>query len=124
MARIVIASQDVGVLAILTAEVEAEGHEVIEAMNGQDALDAATTRDVDFLFLDLALPIFNGIETCQLLRSDPTLPPNLPIILVTDEDVAPRTRERAHVTTILSKTHHVHEVRDLLARHLGANARG
>lgn len=124
MARIVIASQDVGVLAVLAAEVEAEGHEVVEAMNGQDALDIATTRDVDCLFLDLALSIFNGIETCQILRSDPALPASLPIVLVTDEDIDPHTRDRARITTVLPKTHHIHEVRDLLARHLGAKARG
>lgn len=124
MAQIVIASEDLGVLAVLAAEVAAEGHDVIEVMNGQDALDSVSPNGADLVFLDRSLPIFNGIEVCQMLREDPDLPPSLPIILVTDEDLDSHTRERARITVVLAKTHSMHEVRDLLARYLGAKARG
>lgn len=124
MARILIASEDVGLLAVLSAEVAAEGHEVLEAMDGRDAVELSTSQGVDLVFLDFALPIFNGIEVCKLLRADPDLPSNLPVILVTNEDIDVHTRDRTRITELLPKAHLMHDVRDLLAEHLGAKARG
>lgn len=118
MATILIAGEDIGCLAILESELSAEGHEVITAPNGQDAYDRALGAALDAVFLELNMPVFNGYETCRLLRDDPDVPPGLPIILLTSTDVNERAMEKAGPTDRLPKRHQAWELRELLSKHL------
>ena len=43
---------------------------IIEAVDGKMVIDIMKTKKVDILFIDLDMPILNGIETVQKLRKD------------------------------------------------------
>ncbi|MCF7913120.1 MAG: response regulator [Candidatus Cloacimonetes bacterium] len=43
------------------------------ASNGQEALDLMTTDKYDLLFLDIQMPVLNGIETLKHIRNNPDL---------------------------------------------------
>lgn len=43
---------------------------IYEAKNGQQVLDILSKKQVDILFIDMDMPILNGIETVQKIRSD------------------------------------------------------
>ena len=51
------------------------GYRVIEAPNGETALDIHASREVDLVLLDLSMPGISGPETLRRLRArDPSLP--------------------------------------------------
>jgi two-component system, cell cycle sensor histidine kinase and response regulator CckA len=47
------------------------GHAVIEAGNGEEALQIAREAHPDIILLDVVLPDISGIDLCQRLRADP-----------------------------------------------------
>ena len=59
-------------------------HELIEAQNGEDALEILknSTSLPNIIFLDLNMPKINGLEFLKILKSDPILR-YLPTIILT-----------------------------------------
>ncbi len=68
------------------------------------------------LFVEVDLPVFNGIEVAERLRADPDIPRELPIILVSARDIEPHTLDRAGISAVLPKVHTNYDVRELLSR--------
>lgn len=64
--------------AILTGK----GYQVITALNGQEALEQARRHRPDLIILDLEMPPPNGIETCEILKTDGATR-QIPIIILT-----------------------------------------
>lgn len=58
--------------------------EVIEASNGQEALDKLSGSTVDLAFLDINMPIMNGMEFMEKVRADENLK-TLPVVVVSTE---------------------------------------
>ncbi len=63
-----------------------EGYQVIEAINGQEAVELVRTdSDIDLVILDIMMPVLDGVQACQLIRGFS----QIPIIMLTaksDED--------------------------------------
>jgi two-component system cell cycle response regulator DivK len=57
--------------------------DVLEAADGQEALDLITQDPPDLMFLDLKLPVLNGWETARRIRAMPGPTRHLPIIALT-----------------------------------------
>jgi len=118
MANILIAGGDTASLAVIEAELSAQGHQVISAVDGQDAYERVLAEIPDAVFLEANLPVFNGYETCQLLRGDPQVPPGLPIFVLTAADVDGRALQKVRPTGTLPKRHQAWELQELLSKHL------
>jgi len=58
------------------------GYHCISASNGQEALDLLEREPVDLILTDLSMPVLDGYQTTQLIRSRPHLA-NIPIVAVT-----------------------------------------
>lgn len=59
--------------------------EFIEARNGREALDILEKRrDIDVVLLDLQMPVMNGFETLQRIKSTDSLR-EIPVIVITSE---------------------------------------
>lgn len=116
MATILLATGDTGLYDVFSAEIGGEGHSVLWAVTGKEAYDLALVEKPDMVFLDVYLAVFDGLETCSLMRSDPELPANLPIVLLSDDEISAKQVGKARVTACFPKTHQVHELRDLLVR--------
>jgi len=78
-ARILVVDDEAPVRSFLREIFEAEGHEVIEAQNGREAVEAAATLPVDLVITDIVMPEQEGIETIQALAR---MKPDLPIIAI------------------------------------------
>jgi CheY-like chemotaxis protein len=115
MARILIATEDAALYAVLSAECGGEGHETLWAASGFEALQMTQSEGPDLVFLDLPLAVFTGTEVCSMLREDPTVPKSLPVYLVTDDDLNPHLILRCGATGIFPKTHAANELRELLS---------
>jgi len=117
MAKVLIATNDSGVLDTLAAEIQGEGHEVDCAADGQEAYDQVLGSCPDLIVLDPALPVFDGYEICRILRDDPDVPERIPILFLTTADSDQRSMERAGGTDSLPKQHEAWQVRELLTRY-------
>ncbi|NJD02439.1 MAG: response regulator, partial [Ruminiclostridium sp.] len=56
---------------ILSKILKKAGYEIIEAVNGKDALKLAETQQPYLIILDINLPDISGNEVCKLLKSNP-----------------------------------------------------
>jgi DNA-binding response OmpR family regulator len=67
---------------LLTYPLEREGYRVVQARDGQEALDRFGRERVDLVVLDVMLPKLDGLEVIKRLRADSTVP----IIMLTARD--------------------------------------
>ena len=61
---------------------ENAGYEVVQAGDGQEALDVTRRERPDIVLLDLKLPRLDGYQVCQRLKGEP-LTAHIPIIMIT-----------------------------------------
>lgn len=84
--KILIADDEPDILEILEYNLTAEGFTVVKAKDGAEALDIARKEKPDLIILDVMMPRKNGMEVCQLLRSQPEFSSTLIIILTALSD--------------------------------------
>jgi len=58
------------------------GYQVVEAVDGEEAIEKAKTEDPDLILLDIFLPKMDGYEATRRLKGDTRLR-NIPIIALT-----------------------------------------
>lgn len=63
------------------------GHEVIEAVNGEEGVSAAARERPDLILMDIQLPVIDGYEATRRIKSMPDLH-SIPIIAVTSHALA------------------------------------
>lgn len=76
--------------AFVAKPLRAFGYDVVEAMNGQDALEAYSSYSPDIIITDLLMPVLDGFDLVELLRDAGV---NCPII-VASADIQDSSRER------------------------------
>lgn len=70
MAQVLVAEDDPDILLLIELRLAREGHTVITAVNGIDALRIALDERPDLIVLDWMMPGLSGIEVCKALRAD------------------------------------------------------
>src|SRR4051812_2065122 len=81
-ARILIIEDKQANLDLMTYLLEAFGHSVKTAMDGEEGLAALRREAPDVVVCDINLPRIDGYEVARQIRADPALRP-LPLIAVT-----------------------------------------
>ena len=66
--RVLVVDDEASIRRYLRPILTAEGFDVYEAINGQEALSAVLTHRPDLIILDLGLPDIDGIEVTRRLR--------------------------------------------------------
>ena len=72
--KILIVDDEPSLLATMAPLLRSRGYEVMTAMSGRAALDAAERDKPDLIVLDLGLPDVDGIEVCRTIRERSTTP--------------------------------------------------
>jgi len=80
--RILIVDDDPDILDVLRLTIPEEEYEVVEAQDGQEALDKVYERPPDLIILDYLMPKIDGRIVCQKLKKDILLR-HMPIIILT-----------------------------------------
>jgi len=70
MARILVVEDDLPVRAVIRRMLKAEGHDIFEASNGEEAIEIYKNEIVDLLVLDILMPVKEGLETIKELKRD------------------------------------------------------
>ena len=71
MARVMAVDDDHVIRGLLEVNLEMEGHEVITAVDGRDALDKVRISHPDLILLDVMMPNVNGWQVAEALKGDP-----------------------------------------------------
>lgn len=93
MAKIMIVEDDRNLLSIYGDRLKAEGHEIITASDGEEALAVAVKEKPDLIISDVMMPKVSGFDMLDILRSTPETR-NVKIIMMTALSQA-EDRERA-----------------------------
>lgn len=66
---------------------EMSGYQVVEAINGQEAIEVAQRELPDLILMDLSLPLLDGLSATRRIRVRPELE-KVPIVAVSAHDTA------------------------------------
>jgi two-component system, cell cycle response regulator len=123
-ARIVVADDSMVVRALLRRQLEEQGHVVIEAVDGEDAVRTCLARRPDVVLLDVEMPKLDGHGVLAALRRDADLA-DTPVVFLTGRtttaDVVEGLRLGAHdylrkpfePAELLARVHAAHRVKSL-----------
>ena len=79
---ILLVDDEDSVQKLLAYPLEREGFRVLQARDGEEALQRFASEEVDLVVLDLMLPKLDGLEVCKRLRAES----QVPIIMLTARD--------------------------------------
>lgn len=69
--KILIADDEQSIVVPLEFLMEQKGYKVMAAYNGEEAIEKIISFNPDLILLDIMLPIIDGFEVCQMIRSNP-----------------------------------------------------
>ncbi|MGH2811089.1 MAG: response regulator transcription factor [Actinomycetota bacterium] len=71
MKKLLIADDDAGIRSLVHMTLEADEFEILEAEDGERALEIARAQQPQMVLLDVMMPGMSGFEVCAALKSDP-----------------------------------------------------
>lgn len=80
MTKLLVVDDDAHIRELVKVFLQNEGLEVIEAIDGVDALSKLDTEKVDMVVMDIMMPNMDGWALCEEIRSFNTY---LPILMLT-----------------------------------------
>lgn len=122
--RVLVCDDTEQIRRLIRVNLELEGYEVVEAVDGQEALEMLqdeTQPLPDVMTVDVIMPRRDGWWTVATIRADPRLEP-LPIVMVT-ASAQVEDRERAEQATVDEFVAKPFEPGDLITK-IGALALG
>ncbi|MBU1181149.1 MAG: response regulator [Proteobacteria bacterium] len=69
--KILIADDEQSIVVPLEFLMQQKGYRVMAAYNGEEAIEKIISFNPDLILLDIMLPIIDGFEVCQMIRSNP-----------------------------------------------------
>ncbi len=85
MARILLVDDEEIIVSLVRHVLRDEGHEVLTAARGLEALAVARRHPPDLVILDIVMPGIDGLAVCRRLREDPKLQA-IPVLFLTGRD--------------------------------------
>ena len=119
--QVLLVEDDAATRTLVAATLEKVGWEVLEAGNGQEALDRMSDVAPRLILLDLMMPVMDGFGFLAAMRARPEWE-HIPVIVITAKDLTTEDRARlaGNVEDVLEKTAYTREqllqhVRDAVA---------
>ncbi len=88
--KILVVDDEPPIVRLMEFILARQGHEMLIAVNGQEALDKVRAHQPDLVLLDIMMPRIDGYEVARTLRADPATA-TLPIIMLSakaqEEDI-------------------------------------
>lgn len=82
MASILVVDDEKDIVELLTFLLQKDGHQVIPAYNGKEALEAVELKSPDLIILDIMMPEMDGYEVHARLSQN-QITRSIPIIILT-----------------------------------------
>ncbi|PSO45272.1 hypothetical protein BRC21_00320, partial [Candidatus Saccharibacteria bacterium SW_7_54_9] len=71
MSKVLLVEDDINLREIYAARLSAEGHELVLAADGEEALSKAVSEKPQLILLDIMMPKISGFDVLDILRSTP-----------------------------------------------------
>lgn len=69
---------------LLSELIRLTGNEAVMAENGEEAIEILKSQKIHVVFMDIEMPVMNGVETTQYIRNELPSPLNaIPVIALT-----------------------------------------
>lgn len=81
MTTVLVAEDDIDIRILLSLALQLQQLDVVEAFDGQDALDKIIKIKPDIVLLDITMPHLSGFEVCESIRQNPSIK-DTPVIFV------------------------------------------
>jgi CheY-like chemotaxis protein len=82
--RVLVVDDDPAIRRICSTWLSLDGYEVLEAADGQEALELALTAVPDVVLLDLSMPVLDGFCVAAAMRADERTR-EVPLVVITAE---------------------------------------
>lgn len=73
MPTLLIVDDEDGIRTLVRMTLVGDSYHILEAREGQQALELARSHHPDLILLDVMLPDMSGIEVCRALKTDPAM---------------------------------------------------
>ena len=80
--KILVVDDEPDVLLLCRVNLEFEGYDVIEAHDGEEALQEISLHEPDLVLLDVMMPGMDGWQVLKTIKSDPVTS-DLPVVMLT-----------------------------------------
>ena len=117
MSTILIVDDEKNLRRVLQNALEAEGHTVLQAATGEEALERFAKSPCDLVLLDMILPDLNGLQVLQRMKRHA---PDVPVIIMTAFSEVRSAVEamKAKAADYVCKPFDLDELRLVIQRHL------
>jgi signal transduction histidine kinase len=111
--RILVVDDEESIQKLLTGVLEMDGHEVVLANNGREALEEVGRQPFDLIITDIKMPVMSGTDLYKRL-SDSGNRLARRVIFITGDTVAPETRRFLQTVenAVLAKPFRLRDVRE------------
>ena len=119
--KILVVDDEPTIVRLMEFILARQGHEMLVAVNGEEALEKIRAHSPDLVLLDIMMPRIDGYEVARLVRADPATA-SLPIIMLSakaqEEDIRRGVEVGVdeYITKPFSPEHLVHVVAGYLSR--------
>jgi DNA-binding response OmpR family regulator len=67
--KVLVAEDEPDIRRLITYSLQFAGYTVIQAVNGEEAIEQAEKEQPDLILLDVRMPKMNGYEACEVLKA-------------------------------------------------------
>lgn len=124
---VLIVEDDKSVQKLLSDALEGEGFSVLVEKDGQWALKTFETKEIDFIILDVLIPVMNGFQVADRIRKTPK-GENIPILMISGVYRAVSHRNEAikkyRVLDYLDKPVKLEQIFNILKKTFGSDYPG
>lgn len=113
MAVVLIVDDEYGIAALLEDVLQDEGHRVLVASNGRQALERIAEERPDLVLTDYMMPIMDGAALLKALAADPGLK-GVPVVLMSSLPEAAVAERCTGYALFLRKPFRIYDVIDAL----------
>jgi len=103
---------------LLSELVKLTGNVAVLAENGQEAIDILTKEEIHMVFMDIEMPVMNGVETTQYIRNKLPSPLNaITVIALTahNPELFFEDYSDAGFDELITKPYSVEKIRDIIS---------
>jgi len=93
-ARVLLVDDEAHILQVLSLKLRNAGYDIVTAVDGEEAFEAACQQPPDLVITDFQMPYMTGLELCRSLRENESTR-DVPVIMLTargyalaDDDLA------------------------------------
>lgn len=105
--------------AFLKFMLELDGYDVVEATNGQEAVECAESGQIDLMLMDISMPEMSGLTAIEKIRKD-TASKNVPAVALSAFGSSFHEKALgAGFNYFVDKPISITELEPILERHLG-----